>query len=162
MMSLNKSLISGASVFVLALSLSACNDGISADATKEEAKAEKAERVVVVERSVCANCGTVSGIDEIKTKGSGSGIGAVTGAVIGGVVGHQFGSGKGNDAATVAGAAGGAYAGHQAEKQYNATISYRVTVSMDGGGTRTVTTAGLNGVGVGSKVKVNGDNLTPM
>lgn len=171
MKNLNKTLAMGASALLLALSLGACqkNDsptevpksGESASSSNSGSSRSNAE-VAAFEPAVCHSCGTISSIEEIRTKGKGSGIGAITGAVIGGVVGHQIGGGKGKDVATVAGAGAGAYAGHQAERSYNASTSYRVTVAMEDGGTRTVNTADLNGVGVGSKVKVSGDSLRPL
>jgi uncharacterized protein YcfJ len=165
----NKMLLSGACALLLALSLGACQKDTPTEVPKSEARASSSSsstksnaEVASFEPAVCHSCGTVSNIEEIKTKGSGSGIGAVTGAVIGGVIGHQIGGGKGKDVATVAGAGAGAYAGHESEKRYNATTSYRVTISMEDGGTRTVNTGSLNGVGIGSHVRVNGDSLSMM
>ena len=139
---------------LLALSLSACNPAGTEAPTEASDKTPAAKPV-----AVCSDCGTVNNIEEVRVKGSASGTGAVAGAIIGGVVGHQFGGGKGKDVATVAGAAGGAYAGHEAEKRYNASTRYRVTVTMETGGTRTVETQNLNGAGVGSKVKVSGSSI---
>ena len=139
---------------LLALSLGACNQGDTETGAKATAKAPEEKAV-----AVCSSCGTVSNIEELRVKGSASGTGAVAGAIIGGVVGHQFGGGKGKDVATVAGAAGGAYAGHEAEKRYNSSTRYRVTVTLEAGGTRTVETQNLNGAGVGSKVKVSGSSI---
>lgn len=141
--------MSAAAALMLVIGVAGCKEDSPSEVPKAQAEAPR----------VCTSCGTVSSIEEVNTKGKGSGIGAITGAVIGGVVGHQIGGGRGKDVATVAGAAGGAYAGHQAERSYNATTSYRVVVSMETGGTRVVNTTQLNGVGVGSKVKVHGDSL---
>ena len=47
----------------------------------------------------------------------------------------------------------------EAERRYNATTRYRVTVSMEGGGTRTVEVPDLAGIGVGTHVKVSGGDL---
>lgn len=145
----HKPLLTAAAALLLALGVAGCKDDTPGEVPKAQAEAPR----------VCSNCGTVSSIEEVTTKGKGSGIGAVTGAVIGGVIGHQIGGGRGKDVATVAGAAGGAYAGHESEKRYNATTSYRVVVSMESGGTRTVNVEHLNGVGVGSKVKVSGNGV---
>ena len=155
MMPVHKQLISGAAAALFAMSLAACH-GSDSPNTPNGVPKSSGEFAAA---EICTECGTVSSIQEVHAKGQGSGVGALAGAVIGGVVGHQFGNGKGNDAMTVAGAAGGAYAGLQAERQYNSTTSYRVMVSMEGGGTRTVNTANLNGAGVGSKVRVNGNSL---
>ena len=107
----------------------------------------------------CDNCGTITDIQEVKEKGDASGIGAVIGAAAGAVVGHQVGDGRGQDAATAAGAIGGGITGHQIEKRINGTTYYNVTVSMENGGTQTAKVGALNGLGVGSKVKVVGNDL---
>lgn len=108
---------------------------------------------------VCGDCGTVSNIELVKAKGEGSGMGALAGAVMGGVIGHQFGGGSGKDAATAAGAIGGAFAGHEAEKRFKGSQYYRVTVSMEAGGSRTVNLAAVDGISVGTPVRVVGENL---
>ncbi|TJY63198.1 glycine zipper 2TM domain-containing protein [Sinimarinibacterium sp. CAU 1509] len=109
--------------------------------------------------AICYECGTVVAITEVKQAGEGSGAGAVAGAVAGGVAGHQFGKGKGKDAATAAGAILGAIAGHQVEKQVRANMTYDITVSMEDGTTRVVNVADASGVGVGAKVRVEGQNI---
>lgn len=149
MPALNKPFTTAAAL-LLTFSLGACNkEGAETASSEPESKPV----------AVCSDCGTVSNIEEVRVKGSASGAGAVAGAIIGGVVGHQFGGGKGKDVATVAGAAGGAYAGHESEKRYNSTTEFRVTVSMESGGSRTVQVKSLNGAGIGSKVKVSGDSI---
>lgn len=112
-----------------------------------------------VQPAVCADCGTVASITEVKQQGEGSGAGAVAGAVAGGVAGHQFGKGKGKDAATAAGAILGAIAGHQVEKQVRAVTTYDVGVTMEDGSFRTVNVAELGGLSVGARVRVEGNNL---
>lgn len=124
-----------------------------AEATKmEKARAEPAPRK-------CGDCGTVTNIEQLQKKGEASGVGLVAGAVLGGVLGHQVGGGRGQDVATVAGAVGGAVAGNEIEKQSKASTYYRVTVSMDTGGTRVIDVNALNGLATGTKVKVVGNNL---
>jgi outer membrane lipoprotein SlyB len=108
---------------------------------------------------VCNECGTIINIEEVKAKGDASGIGAAVGAVAGAVIGHQIGDGRGQDAATATGAIGGGIAGHQIEKRIQGTTVYRVTVSMESGGTHLAEVESLNGLSVGSKVKVVGTNL---
>jgi outer membrane lipoprotein SlyB len=107
----------------------------------------------------CTNCGVIAQIDEVKEKGSASGAGAVVGAVAGAVIGHQVGDGRGNDAATAAGAIGGGITGHQVERRINSDVYYNVTVNMENGGTHVAKVATLNGLSVGSKVKVVGNDL---
>jgi outer membrane lipoprotein SlyB len=108
---------------------------------------------------VCTNCGIIAQIDEVKEKGSASGVGAVVGAVAGAVIGHQVGDGRGNDAATAAGAIGGGITGHQVERRINSDVYYNVTVNMENGGTHIAKVTTLNGLSVGSKVKVVGNDL---
>lgn len=107
----------------------------------------------------CYDCGTVTNIEQMKAKGDASGVGAVAGAVVGAVIGRQIGDGRGQDAATVAGAVGGGFAGNEIEKRVKGTIYYRVTVTMENGGTRAVDVNSLNGLSTGSKVKIVGNNL---
>jgi outer membrane lipoprotein SlyB len=116
----------------------------------------------VVPSGKCADCGTVTNIENVNRKGDASGKGAVIGAVVGGVVGHQVGSGRGNDAATAAGAVGGAVAGNEIEKNRNADQVSRVTVEMDNGGTRQIDVQTLNGLTTGARVKISGNNLQPI
>lgn len=135
---------------------------------REVASAQTKEREVVKERvvyrdppkpAICVDCGTVASIQPVKAKGDASGAGAVMGAIAGGVIGHQIGSGRGNDAATAAGAIGGGFAGHEIEKQVRSTTYYKVDVSMEDGSTRTVNLNTTQGISVGSKVRVVGNDL---
>ncbi|MHB1142391.1 MAG: outer membrane lipoprotein [Sulfuricaulis sp.] len=84
----------------------------------------------------CTDCGRIESVQEVVTRGEGSGLGAVGGAVVGGAVGHQVGSGRGQDLATVAGAVGGAVAGNEIEKRVKSTKSYAITVRLDDGSSR--------------------------
>ena len=111
-------------------------------------------------QAACPECGTVSELKTIKTEGQGSGAGAVVGGVLGGVLGHQVGSGRGNTAATIVGAGAGAYAGNQVEKNQKSTTSYRVFVTMEGGGTKYFTFAEPTSYRVGDKIKVVNGKLT--
>lgn len=146
---------------LLSVSLSACD---SATGQADNTRAEAPPKIVYVAAKpapvpVCNNCGSITNIETMKTKGEGSGFGAVAGAVVGAVIGHQIGDGRGKDAATVAGAVGGGLAGNEIEKRAKGTTYYRVTVSMESGGTRSVDVDALNGLTTGSKVKVIGNNL---
>lgn len=108
---------------------------------------------------VCADCGVVQSVRESKQAGEGSGAGAVIGGVVGGVLGNQVGGGRGRDLATVAGAVGGAVAGHQIEKHQRATTIYHVDVKMDDGSTRTINLASNPNFALGTKVRVNGNQI---
>ncbi len=86
----------------------------------------------------CNDCGVIEAVNEVDTKGQGSGVGAVGGAVVGGLLGNQVGSGHGRQLATVAGAIGGAFAGNQIEGKVKTTHSYDITVRMEDGASRTI------------------------
>ena len=74
-------------------------------------------------------------MQEVVTKGEGSGIGVAGGAVVGGLLGHQVGGGSGKQIATVVGAVGGAVAGNEVEKRMKSSKSYDVTVRLEDGTT---------------------------
>jgi outer membrane lipoprotein SlyB len=104
--------------------------------------------------SACASCGTVESIHAVELKGNASGLGAVAGGLTGAVVGHQIGRGNGNTAMTILGAAGGALAGNQIEKNVKKHYSFRVTVRMDDGSSRTLSQSSAPAVAVGERVRV--------
>lgn len=145
------------------------------EATAVEKKAEAAaehktvhHRERVVERSAptpaapaCYNCGTVESVTPVKVQGQASGVGAVGGAVLGGVLGHQFGKGHGKQAMTAVGAIGGALGGNEVEKATRSSTRYDVTVRMEDGSSRTLSYAAAPGVSSGTRVRVDGDSLTP-
>lgn len=139
----------------LAIPLVACD---SRTETQAAAAAPVAARAEPAPR--CYDCGTITNIEEMTAKGEGTGLGMVIGAVAGGVAGHQVGDGRGQDAATVIGAVGGAVAGNEIEKRVKGTKYFQVTVTLDNGGaTRTVDVASMNGLNSGSRVKIVGNNL---
>jgi len=109
--------------------------------------------------AAAANLGTIESVQEIAQPGEGSGIGAIAGGVLGGVLGSQFGHGTGRKVLTVAGAAGGAYAGHQVEKQARATKRWEITVRMDNGALRTLSTDSAPAWRSGDRVRVVNDRL---
>jgi outer membrane lipoprotein SlyB len=110
--------------------------------------------LALAQSNVCANCGVVQSIQYVEEKGKTSGVGAVVGGVAGGVLGHQVGSGRGNTVATVAGAAGGAYVGNKVEQNKKKKSYYNVTVKLDNGKTRTVTSSSAPTVKEGERVKI--------
>ncbi len=109
----------------------------------------------------CDSCGVVSSIHVVEREGRGTGVGAVIGGLIGGVAGRQVGGGTGRDVATVAGVIGGAVVGNKIEENRNDDAYYEITVDMENGGRRTVSTdfSAGRGIGVGSRVTVYGDNI---
>jgi len=100
------------------------------------------------------NAGTVESVREIAQPGEGTGLGAIAGGVLGGVIGNQFGGGSGKKILTVVGAAGGAYAGHQVEKQARGTKRWEVTVRMDSGALRTLSSESEPVWRAGDRVRV--------
>ena len=115
----------------------------------------------IAAKKICADCGVISAIREVKIEGAGTGMGAVAGAAAGGAVGNQFGKGQGKTALTVVGVLAGATAGHMAEKEIRSETVKRLTLSMEDGSVRTVDLKELNGLGVGAKVKVSGNTVYP-
>jgi outer membrane lipoprotein SlyB len=109
--------------------------------------------------AAAANLGTIEAVQEIAQPGEGTGLGAIAGGVLGGVLGSQFGHGNGRKVLTVAGAAGGAYAGHQVEKQARATKRWEITVRMDNGALRTLSTDSAPVWRAGDRVRVINDRL---
>lgn len=111
------------------------------------------------QQQICPDCGKVSAITPVKQKGEATGLGAVGGAVLGAIIGHQFGSGRGNSAATAGGAVAGGVGGYEAEKAMRSKTVYKVTVAMDDGSTRNVTLATQEGLFIGAKVRVVGNDV---
>ena len=122
-------------------------------------RADRNGKPAQVAAAACAQCGVIEAIRTVEVKGQASGLGAVGGGVAGAVVGSQFGSGNGRTALGVLGAAGGAYAGHEIEKNLKKTTSWRVTVRMDDGTTRSLNQPTQPAFGVGEKVKVINGSL---
>lgn len=110
---------------------------------------------------ICRDCGTVESVQEVATKGEGSGLGAVAGGVLGGVLGNQVGGGTGKDLATIAGAVGGAFAGHEVEKNMRTNKQYQVTVRFDDGSVRSFKQPGA-GWRVGERVRASNGSLSPL
>jgi outer membrane lipoprotein SlyB len=104
----------------------------------------------------CAECGVVESTRAIAVKGEGSGLGAVGGAVVGGLLGNQVGSGRGNTAATAIGAVGGAMAGNEVEKRVKTNTAYEVTVRLDDGSSRVITSSTAPQWRNGDRVKIVG------
>jgi outer membrane lipoprotein SlyB len=112
-------------------------------------------------RTVCAHCGTVESVTPVASEGKPSGMGAVAGAVLGGLLGNQFGGGDGKTLSTIGGVLGGAYAGNTVEKRMNQQTRYRVLVRMDDGSSRSLEQSSPS-VGAGSRVRVQGEVLSPL
>ena len=111
-------------------------------------------------KEICHDCGTVTAVTPVEREGTPSGAGAVAGGVLGAVVGSQVGRGQGKDVATILGAIGGGVAGNVVEKKMKKETVFQVQVRMDDGSTRSVERA--EPVGVGVRVRLQGDTLQPL
>jgi len=114
----------------------------------------------VAQADVHADLGRVTAIQAIHGEAKPSGAGAVIGGLAGGVIGNQIGHGTGRAAATAVGVAGGALVGNSIEKSQSTHVTgYRVTVRTDTGATRVFEAENLQGLKVGSRVRVDGGVL---
>lgn len=102
----------------------------------------------------CAQCGVVTSVKEVVTKGEGSGIGIAGGAVVGGLLGHQVGGGSGKQIATVVGAVGGAVAGNEVEKRVKSSKSQEITVRLEDGSSTVITEADPTSWRTGDQVRI--------
>lgn len=102
--------------------------------------------------------GVVDSVEVVDSDNTGM-TGAVIGGVVGGVLGNQVGKGRGNTAATIAGAAGGAMVGHEIEKRNNQNARYRIGVRLEDGSYRTITQDSSNDLHVGSRVRVENNQV---
>lgn len=110
-------------------------------------------------KPVCADCGLVESVREVKAPADPSGLGAAAGGVVGGLLGNQVGKGSGRTIATLIGIAGGAYAGHQVEKTQRTSSRWEVGVRMENGEYRTVTLDAEPVWRAGDKVRLQGNRL---
>lgn len=124
-----------------------------------QANSYPSEPLATANHMSCANCGVVVTVKEIDQEGKGSGLGVVAGGVAGGVLGNQVGNGSGRDLATIAGIFGGAIAGNKIEEKIKKTRVYEVTVKMENGEERVISSKTVPGVMAGDKVKVEGERL---
>lgn len=88
--------------------------------------------------SRAATRGTVVESRQVQVQGGGT-TGAVAGAAVGGVLGNQLGRGRGNTLTTVGGAVAGGMAGSHIQRNMNAQTRFDVTVRLDDGTARTIT-----------------------
>ncbi len=116
--------------------------------------AERRHAAVKTPVAVCLECGVVQSVQEVDTKGAGSGVGAVGGAVVGGVLGHQVGDGDQRKIGAVVGAVAGGVVGNEIEKQVRTTKTFEIAVRFDDGSNRVITEATASPWRVGDKVKV--------
>lgn len=110
----------------------------------------------------CVDCGTVTGVREIRKAGQGTGLGAVAGGVLGGVLGRSIGGSNNRTAGTVVGAAGGAVAGHMIEKQARDGQVFEIGVRFDDGSSRVFTQETHPSLNQGSRIRLLNGALTPL
>lgn len=82
--------------------------------------------------------GVVESVKEVRQDGESTAIGPVAGGVIGAIAGHQIGGGRTRTVATAIGAGAGILAGKAIEKTARATKHWDVTVRLDDGSTKTI------------------------
>jgi outer membrane lipoprotein SlyB len=111
---------------------------------------------------VCAECGTITGIREIKKPGNATGLGAVAGGVVGGVLGRSIGGHDHRTAGTVVGAAGGAVAGHLIEKKAREGRTFEIGVRFDDGSSRAFQQDSHPSWNTGARVKLVNGALAPL
>jgi outer membrane lipoprotein SlyB len=106
--------------------------------------------------------GAVESVREISTPAKESnGVGPIAGGIAGAVLGNQVGHGMGKNVATVLGAAAGAFGGKEIEKRARATKHWEITVRLDDGSYRTVTSQSEPYWHGGERVRMLDGRLTP-
>lgn len=84
--------------------------------------------------------GVVESVKEVSQPAEKSnGLGPIAGGIAGAVLGHQVGQGTGRTIATVLGAAGGALGGKEIEKNVRSTKLWEISVRLDDGSYRKLT-----------------------
>lgn len=101
--------------------------------------------------AACRQCGRVEALRVVQVKLDGAGFTA-DGGTSSAIVGSQFGQGSSRAPFTLVDGGSGAYAGHGVAQ--STRTSYRVTVRMEDGTTRTVYQDVAPGFAIGDKVKV--------
>ena len=120
----------------------------------------KVAQAPVPARQICTSCGTIESIRAVEKPGEASGVGIAGGALGGGVLGRQFGNGRGRDVLTVLGAIGGGIAGNQIEKSVRSSKTYEVTIRMEDGSMRTISSPTQPNWRSGERVRVDGNNIS--
>jgi hypothetical protein len=104
--------------------------------------------------------GVVESVREVRQKGQAGGAGAILGGIAGAVIGSAFGDGR--KAATVLAAAGGALAGHHIEKDATGTKRWEISVRLDDGTTRVLTSDVAPFWSAGDRVRFLDGRLQPV
>jgi outer membrane lipoprotein SlyB len=136
--------------------------GSAAPAPQVQKATPPKQHVASASKPKCIDCGVVSAVNVVEVKGEGSGLGAVAGGVAGAVIGDQVGEGKNRKLLTVAGAAGGAIAGHEIEKYAKTHKRFDLSVRMDDGTTKTVSSETEPVIKVGQRVRMTQAGVQPL
>lgn len=108
--------------------------------------------------AVCAQCGMIESVRELRQEGESTGLGTVAGGLLGGILGRQLGE-DGSTLGMLLGMAGGAYAGNKFEQYRNKSMRYEVTVRMDDGSQRVLTYDSRPVWQVGERVRLGGSGM---
>ncbi|HUQ25326.1 MAG TPA: glycine zipper 2TM domain-containing protein [Burkholderiales bacterium] len=98
--------------------------------------------------------GVIESVQEIEKKGENPIAGPVLGGIAGAVLGHQFGEGRGKTVATAVGAGAGILGGKVIEQKVRTTKHWQVTVRLDDGSTKTVSSESQPAWHAGERVRV--------
>ncbi|MEA3194511.1 MAG: hypothetical protein QOD26_2844 [Betaproteobacteria bacterium] len=98
--------------------------------------------------------GVIESVQEIEKKGENPIAGPIIGGIAGAVLGHQIGSGTGRTVATAVGAGAGILGGKVIEQKVRATKHWEVTVRLDDGSTKTVSSESQPAWHAGEHVRV--------
>lgn len=110
--------------------------------------------------SACTDCGVIVDVKEATVMGKGTGVGAVAGGVAGAVIGHEIGDGS--RAGTAVGAVVGGVAGHQIERNARSTKRYDISVRMQDGSVKVVSSDTPPAWRPGDKVRLQNGVVKPL
>jgi outer membrane lipoprotein SlyB len=107
--------------------------------------------------------GVVEAVREVKQPAEKSnGVGPIAGGIAGAVIGNQFGHGTTKSVLTVLGAAGGAFAGKEIERNVRSTKQWEISVRLDDGSHRTLTSDAQPFWNAGDRVRMVDGTLQPV
>ncbi|HXU42526.1 MAG TPA: glycine zipper 2TM domain-containing protein [Burkholderiales bacterium] len=98
--------------------------------------------------------GVVESVKEVEQKGENPIAGPIIGGIAGAVLGHQFGEGRGKTVSTAVGAGAGILGGKVVEQKVRATKHWEVTVRLDDGSTKTISSPSQPAWHAGERVRV--------
>jgi hypothetical protein len=98
--------------------------------------------------------GVIEAVKEIEQKSENPIAGPIIGGIAGAVLGHQFGEGRGKTVSTAVGAGAGILGGKVIEQKVRATKHWEVTVRLDDGSTKTISSETQPAWHAGERVRV--------